>query len=285
MPVCEKPYMLGVMPCGCGDCDPCRLRRRSLWSHRILLESLAHEHSSFVTLTYDEAHRPVDGSVSPRDAQLWLKRLRKCVPDRRVRYFLAGEYGDQSWRPHYHVALFGVSPLEDRLVRDSWGLGHVLVGELTPKSASYISGYVTKKMMKKEDSRLCGRNPEFQRMSLRPGVGATFMEKVGEVVKSSGLHPLLSDVPSVLRHGKSLKPIGRYLQRKLREKVGRSAETPGEVMAEYGEKLRTVFKEALKDEEKTRHAESWSSLWAQLNQQRIWDAKSKVKLISGGKSL
>lgn len=44
-----------------------------------------------------------------RDVQLFLKRLRKYVfknTQERLRYFLCGEYGPQTFRPHYHFLLF-----------------------------------------------------------------------------------------------------------------------------------------------------------------------------------
>lgn len=45
-----------------------------------------------------------------RDAQLWLKRLRKKIskyyPNEKIRYYIVGEYGTESLRPHWHCLLF-----------------------------------------------------------------------------------------------------------------------------------------------------------------------------------
>lgn len=90
---------------GCGQCLPCRVNRRRIWTHRIMLEAAQYHDNSFVTLTYDEEKLPVDLSVTPRTLQLFMKRLRKVYPNR-IRYFGVGEYGDQTMRPHYHLALF-----------------------------------------------------------------------------------------------------------------------------------------------------------------------------------
>lgn len=126
------------------------------------------------TLTYAPEHEPPDGSLSPRHMQLWLKRLRRLLPPTRpIRFFGCGEYGDETFRPHYHVALYGVAPLETELVQSSWGMGHVHLMELNAETAQYLCGYVVKKMTSPDDPRLQGKHPEFTRMSLRPhGIGA-----------------------------------------------------------------------------------------------------------------
>lgn len=254
--LCANPYMLGVNPCGCGLCLPCRINRRRLWAFRIVLESYMHEDNSFVTLTYkDEELSDVgewngDKKLVPnlvlKDVQDWFKRYRKSMGSRRIRYFVAGEYGDDSWRPHYHVALFG-SPAclrgrtDHRLktcctvcerVRSTWGKGGVDVGQLTPESASYVAGYVTKKLTQPDNDRnrewrklkcqiLGERRPEFARMSLRPGVGAAALNVIMDTIESLpiGVKDKML-VPSRLRVGKGFSPIGRYLKNRLKGMTG-----------------------------------------------------------------
>lgn len=221
--LCKNPYVAGITPYPCGQCTPCRLNRRRLWTHRIMLESQLHEYSSFWTLTYSDECVPLDRSVSPRDTQLFLKRLRSMCPDRKIRYYLVGEYGDETQRPHYHVALFGVHQLEDEWVRTAWGLGHVDGQPITLQLAQYVAGYVVKKMTKDDDPRLAGRHPEFARMSLRPGIGAGAVPAVAELFNDSvGARAIgvSGDVPTSLRHGGRSLPLGRYLRRKLREEMG-----------------------------------------------------------------
>lgn len=276
--LCKSPYMLGVMPCACGGCEPCRSRRRRLWSHRIVLESLVHSDSSFVTLTYAPEKIPPDGSLQPKDLQDWLKRLRKRFYPRNIRYYLVGEYGDKSWRPHYHGALFGISMLEEAAVRETWSFGHIMLGELTRASASYIAGYVTKKMSNPKDNRLEGRHPEFARMSLKPGIGAYSMDAVALALMRSDRLPGLVDVPGQLTMDGQRVSIGRYLRRKLREKVGWSQETPPAANAEYAEKMRGLFKDALQNEALTSESDSWSALYRNMNIQKLrnFDARSKI---------
>jgi len=189
-----------------------------------------HEFSSFVTLTYDQQHLPENGSLRPRDIQLFLKLLRKRMgADRPLRYYFVGEYGDETQRPHYHAALFGVSPLEWELVQSVWPHGAVdnpvkkRLGTLTLESAQYIAGYVTKKMTSADDKRLNGRYPEFARMSLRPGIGATAIPSIAESLNdSTGARYLAQnlDVPINLNQGRKTLPLGRYLRKGLRDAMG-----------------------------------------------------------------
>lgn len=258
--ICRYPYVQGRRAYGCGQCLPCRFNRRRVWAHRIMLEAMQYKDNTFVTLTYDDEHLPTPGgvvSLVPKDAQDWLKRFRsECYPIK-IRYYLVGEYGDLSERPHYHVALFNYpncrhgNSVYSRfvnsccaacdLVRLTWARGNVFLGELSPHSAQYIAGYVTKKMTRVDDARLKGRYPEFARMSLRPGLGVSAMDDVASQLMTFGLEESQADVPAALRHGKRLLPLGRHLRRKLRERVGREAGAPQATLDEIEEELRPVF--------------------------------------------
>lgn len=220
---CTNPFISGRAAFGCGRCLPCRLARRRIWTTRIMLEALDYPNNcSFVTLTYANDPR----ELFPEHTRKWLDRLRKRVGP--IRYYLVGEYGDESWRPHYHVALFGVGPCQFgkirkgecqcvncSAVRETWGYGHVTVFPLERKSAQYISGYVTKKMTHREDPRLLGRHPEFARMSLKPGIGAVALWNVASEMMRYGLET--RGVPKGIGVGDKVLPMGRYLRRKLGE--------------------------------------------------------------------
>lgn len=249
--LCKRPYMMGSMECPCGGCLPCRIDRRRVWAHRIVLESLKHGDNCFATLTYDDAHVPE--TLRKSDYQNWLKRLRKAISPSKIRFFVAGEYGELTGRPHYHAAIFGLPSVvaggvdgRGGVVQSSWivgrdihgrmdrtSLGFTHVGELTWESAQYIAGYLTKKVASDEKSIR-----EFARMSLRPGIGASAMGDVGRSLSSeAGLDwvAVNGDVPAVLRHGKRLLPLGRYLRRRLRGELGfGSLDTPPEAVRMYG---------------------------------------------------
>lgn len=222
--LCRKPYLLGgTVPFGCGQCLPCRINRRRLWSWRMFLESLTAKDSCFVTLTYSPEKLPTNGSLVPSHVRDWLKRLRHHVSPDTVRFFLVGEYGDQSERPHYHAALFGVGVPHATLIQKTWGFGFVHVAEFNQLTSQYIAGYVVKKMTGPSDPRLRGRHPEFARMSRRPGIGAPGMAIVGEqLFGPAGVAEFqkTGDVPHKLMMGRKSIPLGRYLRRVLREAIG-----------------------------------------------------------------
>lgn len=227
-----------------------------------MLESLTHSDNAFATLTYAEEQLPAGNSLMPRHLQLFLKRLRNEVYPSKIRYFACGEYGDKSERPHYHLAVFGLPHcrhgrsryIHARGLRTSccavcdmvlrcWDRGLIDLGSLTAESAAYISGYVTKKMTGKDDARLNGRHPEFARMSLRPGIGFNAMTEVARAIVSLNLN----DVPSSLRHGTRLMPLGRYLRRKLRERIGRNEEAPPEVLEALKAEMLQLYAQAAED--------------------------------------
>lgn len=272
---CLNPYVTSKGEVyGCSRCLPCLIKRRRIWQHRILLEASLQPVNAYVTLSYSDDRLPRTSSdglsttlptLVPRDMQLFLKRLRQRYP-LGLRFFGVGEYGDRSWRPHYHVILFGFATCQRertirkgyssrpiwweccsqcRLVGDTWGLGDVDLGRVEPHSAQYVAGYVTKKLTGKQDERLEGRYPEFARMSLRPGIGAGYLDRVEAVLRSYGnLAERLLDVPETLRHGKRQMPLGRYLRRKLRVRLGRDEKCPQEVIDALQEEVRPLYEMA-----------------------------------------
>lgn len=114
-------------------------------------------------------------------------------------------------------------------------MGIIEVGELNSKSAAYCAEYVVKKMTNADDDRLYGREPEFARMSRRPGLGYVAL---GEVAKA--LPRGLVDVPGSLRHGPKEYPLGRYLRGSLRELYGRDRRAPDEALQAMAEAMRPL---------------------------------------------
>lgn len=222
-----------------------------------MLEAMQYKDNAFVTLTYADEFLPSDMSVHPRHLQLFLKRLRKRFGEGRIRFYGVGEYGDQTQRPHYHLALFGFpacSFIYSRysrevvnccrwcdMVRDTWAMGNIFIGQLEAESSHYIAGYVIKKMTAPDDPRLKGRYPEFARMSLRPGIGAGMMDETASTLMFHELEKRLADVPSALRHGDKELPLGRYLRRRLRERIGREPGEPKEVQIERNSRLLALY--------------------------------------------
>lgn len=221
-----------------------------------MLELTQWEHSSFVTLTYNDDHVPLKDLGNNQvlqvlrrtDTQAFLKRLRDRIAPHKIRLFGVGEYGDLTWRPHYHFILFNYPPCDYPVLRptkqcqcgpcsniyNAWGKGYIFNGFATPESIQYVAQYVTKKMTQKGDDRLLGRPPEFPMYSLRPGIGHDAMWDLASALladaRGGSLIDQLADVPTGLRHGSQVLPLGRYLRRKLRGMLGRAETTPQEVL-------------------------------------------------------
>lgn len=196
----------------CGQCIGCRLTRSCHWAVRCVHESQMHEYSSFITLTYDDEHLPVDHSLHYGDFQAFMRRLRKYFhrsERQRIRFFMCGEYGALRARPHFHACLFGCHFLDrvlfKRLDHGSnlytsdtlerlWPFGFSSIGDVTFESAAYVARYVTKKVFGDvADERSAYRyvdgygevhyrEPEFAHMSLKPGIGSTWFERFGSEV-------------------------------------------------------------------------------------------------------
>lgn len=185
----------------CGKCAACKLNYSAEWATRIMLEVAENDHNYFVTLTYDDDHVPVSESgaltLDPKEIQLFIKRLRKHLEKtgQKLRYFLAGEYGENTQRPHYHLILINchldtnlfydthIDPnykehWKSRELEQIWAETEKREGEnfLRPKgmidvatvewsSAAYVARYCLKKMMNKTDYEKWGIEPEFVRMS------------------------------------------------------------------------------------------------------------------------
>lgn len=214
----------------CGHCSGCRADQALEWKNRLVMESKQHDSMYFVTLTYDEIHmkrvsytneltgeiKSDRGTLSKRDVQLFIKRLRKSKPDDKIRYYLAGEYGPQTDRPHYHAILFGLHLNEWQLIESGhsetgniyytcseleriWGNGFVSIEPANEFTCSYVAQYVTKKLGAKPASarEARGQVPEFSLQSRRPGIGRQFYEDHGDEMFSQGRSYLATSNGSV----------------------------------------------------------------------------------------
>lgn len=212
---------------------PCRVNRQRLWATRIMLEAGCHATSAFLTLTYSEDTCPKE--LEPGDLTIFLRELRRAVAPRKLRYYAAGEYGSKTGRPHFHIAVFGLSPLERSEVEAAWGKGFVHIGLLTPQSSRYLAKYITKKWIgDSKDPRHGDRRTEFSRMSLKPGIGAAAMEATIHAMLSEGGSRAVErsgDVPTHVRFEGARSPMGKYLRSRLREGIGWSKTAPVDVQS------------------------------------------------------
>lgn len=187
----------------CGQCIGCRLERSRQWAMRCMHEAQLHEKNCFITLTYDNTHLPSDGSLHYKDFQLFIKRLRKKFGNTRIRYYMAGEYGENFGRPHFHACIFGYdfhdkklwkrSPSGSMLYRSAdlellWPFGYSSIGDVNFESAAYVARYIMKKVtghnakdhyqeIDQDTGEITTRKPEFNKMSLKPGIGYEWYKK------------------------------------------------------------------------------------------------------------
>lgn len=211
----------------CQKCIGCRLTYARQWADRCLLELQYHKNAWFVTLTYNDEHvprsyygDPASGEARPcltldrRDVQLFLKRLRKAVEPVKIRYFGCAEYGPTTWRPHYHLIIFGL-PLDDlalkrqdmdgkvsaytsKTLSDAWSLrpfgnyspvmdplGDVECSDVTWSACNYVARYIVKKQLGPDGKDFYDRfnlTPPFTFMSTSPGIGRSYYEEHQEVL-------------------------------------------------------------------------------------------------------
>lgn len=216
----------------CNQCIGCRMDRSRDWSTRIWHEASCHEHNSFLTLTFNDAHLPSDYSIRTEDMQKFMKRLRAKLGFR-IRFFGCGEYGEQNLRPHYHLMIFGHDFPDKQPWRKTqsghmvyrsaqletvWTFGHAEIGTVTLESAGYVARYIVKKITGEaakehyertnpETGEVHQVKPEFICMSSRPGIGRQWYDKF-----SGDCFP--SDF--VVVDGQK-RPIPRYYTKQLRK--------------------------------------------------------------------
>lgn len=221
--MCKGPYRQGVLTYGCGQCLPCRINKRREWTSRLQMERLHHAEAAFLTLTYNDGSMPKDLCVTKREAELFLKKLRAELAPRKIRYFMVGEYGDKSQRPHYHAIIFGLSPTEGQVVEKCWAekgksKGFIHIGTAETKSMAYCGSYVVKKWTKSGHPSLEGRNPEFSLMS--KGIGKKFAERVVQTYQKESNRNLFEKqgwIETSYTHGGKRWPMGRYIKEKIYE--------------------------------------------------------------------
>lgn len=184
----------------CGKCMDCRLALAREWSLRIMHETKMSGPSSFVTLTYDDAHLPHDYGLHYRDFQLFMHKLRKRIRGA-GRFVACGEYGEQFGRPHFHAILFNCEFSDQEFYKvidgnklytsstlsELWSNGHCSVGAVTLDSAGYVARYTTKKVTgdlaamayewTSPDGEVFDREPPMLKCSLKPGIGYSWFER------------------------------------------------------------------------------------------------------------
>lgn len=188
----------------CRKCVPCSIIRKMEWVTRLTLEATRHVQSCFVTLTYNDDNLVYGGTdqptLMPDDPSMFIKRLRSYLSyhgyDNKIRYFVCGEYGTKSKRPHYHLLLFGIDSSFDSVISNCWDKGFTMTLPVKKGAIEYCAGYCVKNLEHKEWIKDAEVHPEFFRSSV--GMGSHIIKEVAEQVKKYSL----PDSPRFVHVGK-----------------------------------------------------------------------------------
>lgn len=213
----------------CGKCAICLVNKQQDWAFRLYQEQKVSNSAHFLTLTYDEECLPfgdTEPTLDKRDTQLFIKRLRdsqfKLMAKRHkknflrefnelelktIRYYLVGEYGPETNRPHYHAIMFNLIPEIITKINDIWQNGHVKVGECNPTTIDYVTKYCISTKTGDQE-RFNGKAKEFATMSRRPGLGDNF-------VKTTQQYYADNQKMSIRNHKGNTKRMPQFYKQKL----------------------------------------------------------------------
>lgn len=201
-----------LVPCG-NRCEGCLADRASAWADRAVLElRTSGGVGCFLTLTYDDEHKPEGFAFRYEDVQRFLKRVRRRRPCARVSFVACGEHGEQTLRQHYHLCVFGTDFDRTEVfgkgdsgslvylsaeLSELWPYGNALVGDLTRESARYVAAYAVKRdAPRRAVDPVTGELVElpfpFLTCSNRPAIGLAALERwpadflSGSIVRNDG---------------------------------------------------------------------------------------------------
>lgn len=196
-----SPEEFQIPGCKSPKCIGCVEERSRSWAVRCWHESQLYDDNCFITLTFNDKFLPANG-LDHSYFQKFMKRFRKTVG--KVRYFMAGEYGSQFFRPHFHACIFGfdfpdrllytvrngvrlyTSEMLSRLWSDPFSgesYGFTSIGDVTFESAAYVARYCVKKQFGSDaEAHYQGRKPEYTKCSLKPGIAKGWFTKFKDSV-------------------------------------------------------------------------------------------------------
>lgn len=227
----ERGRILRQLTLACGQCAGCRLEKSRQWAIRCIHEAKQHKHNCFITLTYNNEHLPEDQQLVKQHATRFMKRLREHAarenrlgkggaatvltqsrPTKQnavtpaagrpnIRFYMAGEYGGKTGRPHYHYCLFNCDFADKKYLSTTkagskiytsatleklWTYGMSSIGEMTFESAAYTARYIMEKQTGKNKTtevintstgEISKKIDQYNQMSRRPGIGLQAFER------------------------------------------------------------------------------------------------------------
>lgn len=222
----ERGDVVATLKLPCGYCIGCRIQRSSDWAIRCVHEASLYKLNDYITLTYDDAHLPEHGQLHYEHFAQFMKRVRQSIGPN-IRFFMCGEYGETTQRPHFHAIIFnhqfkerkkwstnhkGQPVYRSAELEKLWTFGQSLTGNVSKQSCGYVARYIMKKVVgdqahehyKRTDpdtGEIYYLNPEFCQMSRKPGIGYEWFRQYGYQV---------FDRDYVISNGSKAKPPRYY---------------------------------------------------------------------------
>lgn len=234
----------------CSRCWACLTRRANAWAFRILQEKKRSTSAEFVTLTYDDAHVPINDNMritlDRKAIPLYMKRLRKLhdkldYPDKKpIKYYAVGEYGEELSRPHYHIIIFNA--IKD-LIPIAWAidktmLGLVQIGDkgVTAGGARYLAQYMLtgqeEEYILENGKKIYFREKPFSLMSKNLGdnyitkeIKQWHLQKTGTEITINGKPYKTRDRYYAIQDGYKIA-LPRYYRDKIFPKIYRDIDVP-----------------------------------------------------------
>ena len=207
-------YKKAIIPCR--QCIGCRLDYSREWANRGFLEAKKTEHNYFVTLTYDDDHKPYSEEITTSNGitytdtnndwngHLNKEHLTDFLHDIRqifkrdynhtgIKFLSCGEYGGETQRPHYHLILFN-APFpadtmyharllnknfywQNSIIERAWNKGLSNITTATWDTIAYVARYVTKKIYGKEsEEEYAQRGQTPEFIRMSRGIGKDYYE-------------------------------------------------------------------------------------------------------------
>ena len=197
MPQCyNKIYLEKInQVVNCGKCLNCISNKKRDYGLRASVEIEKFPNQIFATLTYNDIDIPKnyqkDGSIKlslrEEHARNFIKKVRQQLKrdfsGNDLKYFIAGEYGDTTKRPHYHIVA-GSEGAITSIIKNKWEYGNTDIEKIiSRKSISYTVGYTDKKIWEK---KIKGTEDTFHKFSR--GMGKDWFYKQWEEGKITAEH-------------------------------------------------------------------------------------------------
>lgn len=219
----------------CGKCARCRQNRRMGWFVRLREEMMNHLDNHWLTLTYSNDNLPTNG-VQKRDVQLWLKRVRKKIQPVKIKYYLVGEYGTKTSRPHYHVCIFGTTY---QSIEGIWDKGNAYPGRLEEKSIMYTTKYHVNINSKNHPDR----NKEFTLSSKGLGISYVNNAKNWHNPQTKAYYPYYDQKLPLPRYYK--EKVFNRADREILYMLAKDPDSKLEVLQRYADKHKVTMSDAI----------------------------------------